>query len=149
MKKITKLVSLLLCAVSLCMLLVPAYAASPSDIMLLSINNALSINSRFWITESGVANIYFTYTGIKDVTMLVKAKVKLQKKSFLFFWSDVDIGIDNNTWYLSSAFLNHEVTLTHQLESKGTYRALINYTIIAVGDSPDDVGEMKPEAEYK
>ena len=92
----------------------------------------------FTIDDSaGVAMITVEFMGYENITSVGCVEVKLQKKTWGLFWTDVENGRNDNTWttYFANDFY-HDV-INFSLSSKGTYRALITFTINGNGGDAD------------
>lgn len=106
-----------------------------SEVMPLA-NNVLVTNEYFVISSDGVATIRVEYTGYANITRSATVTVKIQKK-VLFWWSDVDNGLEDNTWVIYMSGVSGTCTKTLALEDKGSYRAVIEYTITGSGGADD------------
>ena len=87
--------------------------------------------------STGVAYIMVDFVGLENITTVGCVEIKLQKKTWGLFWTDVENGRNNNTWttYFSNYIYHDEIFF--QLPSKGTYRALITFTINGNGGDAD------------
>ena len=132
-----KLIVTLICFVLLIgVMSTPALAAIGDSASEPYYNNALRINSKFSIDSDGVASVYVSYTGRSGVTSSVYITSKIQKQNSNGSWSDVNNGMTNNLWIDAST--NVRYSNTHTLTvSRGTYRAVINYTINGSGGVAD------------
>ena len=68
-----------------CIFTVPVNA---SDISLYN-NNTLIVDTIFAIKETGEAVVLVNYEGYKNITTGATITIKIEKKTLLFFWSDV------------------------------------------------------------
>lgn len=128
-------------------LYIPAFANDSEDSGITPyLNNTSSVDLVFNITSTGLAYSTVTLLGYTNVATHAEISTKIQKRSFLFFWNDVDIGYPDNTY---TATINGEYGIdeaTFQLSSKGTYRNLTTVTVYGSGGSPDVI---EFEGEYK
>lgn len=112
-----------------------------SDVSLLN-NNTAYIGTTFVITESGRAIVSMNYEGYPNVTSGAIITVKIEKRNFLLFWSDV---IDETITVVGDSYFNE---LYYQLEDKGTYRCTVVYTVSGTGGI-DDVLTFEDTAKYE
>ena len=99
-------------------------------------NNGGSTSTEFTIDSAGkgTVSVYY-YDGTKVVTGAT-IKTKIQKNFLFFFWTDVDIGVENNTWV--DECVGHTYFGTHSVNlGSGTYKAIVEYTIRGTGGEPD------------
>ncbi len=106
-------------------------------------NNTNYTNSDFYINSDGRADVHVSYCGYTDVTTGARITVQIQKKTMLFFWSDVD----GAYWRYSLSVIEYSTTHSVYLSDNGDYRAVITYEIWGNGGS-DDVIEHTLEYEY-
>ena len=129
-------------------LYVPIFASGTADSGVSPrLNNTSSLMYGFSITETGLAISNVTLNGYAGVTTYADISTKIQKRSFLFFWNDVDIGYPNNTY---TATIYGEIATDEfefQLSSKGTYRCLTTVTVYGSGGAAD-VFEFDKEDKY-
>ncbi len=139
MKRILSLIIVLATTVSL--FAVPISASNEG--IMPCFNNVMEIYSYFTIDSNGKATIEASYDGIYGVTSGAGIQMKIQKRTLLFFWTDVDNGQNNNTWGDVVNGVDNIVIHSMYLSSKGTYRAIINYNIYGNGGDPDSVEDIK------
>ena len=121
-----------------CIFTVPVNA---SDISLYN-NNTLATNTIFTITETGEAILAVIYEGYPNITTGATITIKIEKKTLLFFWSDV---IDETITAVGDSYFNE---FHYQLEDKGTYRCTVVYTVSGTG-GPDDVLTFEDTKKYE
>ena len=111
-----------------------------SDIMPLNNNTGLT-KTRFVITDTGDAIVSVKYEGYPNITTGATITIKIEKRSFLMFWSDVveEIITVSDTFYFNE--------LHYQLEDTGTYRCTVEYVISGSGGA-DDVITYEEKQEY-
>ena len=103
-------------------------------------NNLGSATSDAWVSSDGELSVEYKYTGI-SYTSEVVIKTTVEKKTMLFFWSDVAEWTDTvySTTYYDIATL--------QLDDTGTYRVTVEYTAYGTGGAADTVTH-EMEVEY-
>ena len=121
-----------------CIFTVPVNA---SDISLYN-NNTLIVDTIFAIKETGEAVVLVNYEGYKNITTGATITIKIEKKTLLFFWSDV---IDETITVVGESYFNE---FHYQLEDKGTYRCSVVYTVSGTG-GPDDVLTFEDTEKYE
>lgn len=106
----------------------PVLAAQPPTVSP-QYTNAYLLNLSLEISNSGLASITLTCSGKSGLKSTV-AHVTLEKK-VNGVWTKVDIPPAGDMW--SSTFLtrNFNHTYTHQLTSRGEYRAVAELTLVA------------------
>ena len=133
-----KIISIILCLVVLnSVFSTTAFASTNSGIMP-CLNNVNSVESTF-IIDNGEAYIRLSYFGYNGLTAETRITTVLQKKSFIFFWKDI------NEWVDLSTDVNAIIEHTYPVSS-GTYRVKIKYEISGSGGQTDVIEE---ELEYK
>ena len=121
-----------------CIFTVPVNA---SDISLYN-NNTLIVDTIFVITETGEAILAVNYEGYPKITTGATITIKIEKKTLLFFWSDV---IDETITAVGDSYFNE---FHYQLEDKGTYRCTVVYTVSGTGGA-DDVLTFEDTLKYE
>ena len=94
-------------------------------------NNVMDIHTIFSISESGLAAIYVSYEGYEGITTGARIEIKLQRKTWGLFWSNVD------TWTRIPGTVYFADEVTYQLTKAGTYRAIVTYEIRGTAGDPD------------
>lgn len=125
-----KFISLFL-ALALCFSVfsVPALAAGENDVIMPCYTNATVARVTLTITDNGLATVNSTCTAIPGTTW-IRARTYLEKK-VNGVWTRVDILSTNDEWVTSINTRTFSVTKTHQLTSRGTYRAVTTFDVIA------------------
>lgn len=125
-----KLISVFL-ALALCfsVLGAPASAAVENDPIMPRYTNATVVHVTLVIDDSGLATIKSTCTA-KSGTTWIRATTYLEKK-VNGTWTRVDILSTDDQWVTSINTRVFSVTKTHQLTSRGTYRAVTTFDVIA------------------
>lgn len=101
-----------------------------SDIMPLN-NNTLAAKTRFSISDTGEAVVSLNFEGYPNVTTGATISIKIEKRNFLLFWTDiVEETITVNNYYYANE-------LYYQLEDTGTYRCTVEYVISGSGGADD------------
>ena len=94
-------------------------------------NNVMDIQTVFGISESGLASIYVSYDGYEGITTGAKIEIKLERKTWGLFWSEVD------TWTRIPGTVYFSDEVTYQLTKTGTYRATVKYEIRGTAGESD------------
>lgn len=105
-------------------------------------NNTGMMNSGFTISETGEASVLVNYEGYTNVTTGATITIKIEKRTLLFFWTDV---INDTITVVGDRYFDE---LDYQLEDKGTYRCTVVYTISGTG-GPDDVLTFEDTEKYE
>lgn len=106
------------------------FSVLASDIMPLN-NNTNLTKTRFAISDTGDAAVTVNYEGYPNVTTGAVISIKIEKRNFLLFWTDVvEETITVNNYYYENAFY-------YQLEDTGTYRCTVEYVISGTGGADD------------
>lgn len=104
-------------------------------------NNTNSNYTSFTITDTGEARVACEYFGYADITTGATITIKIEKRNFLLFWSDV---IEETTVVTGESYYN---VFRYQLSDTGTYRCKVTYTISGTGGA-DDVITFEDTAKY-
>ena len=124
-----KLISLfLVLALSCSVLLVPACAQS-NDEATPYYTNTSSVQTSLTISADGEAKILVYCLGLANVKS-IKATTYLEK-NINGSWARVDIDQPNDQWVNTSTLRVFSTTITHQLPSTGTYRAVTTFVVTA------------------
>lgn len=116
------------------------FSVLASDIMPLN-NNTLATKTRFSISDTGEAVVSLNFEGYPNVTTGATISIKIEKRNFLFFWTDiVEETITVNNYYYANE-------LYYQLEDTGTYRCTVEYVISGTGGA-DDVITYEEEQKF-
>lgn len=110
-------------------------------------NNTTDVYTSFSISSSGKATITMSCDGDSNFTR-VNIVSYIEKKTLGLFWTRVEIGTNNNEWKDSSNKNPYAQTRSTTLDSKGTYRAVVTYTVEGTGGS-DDVIKDTIEDKYE
>ena len=129
----------------LCMLMLFSYvtipAAAANDDTMPRYNNVIETITNFSISDSGVATVTVSYTGVPGVTTGATITTKIQKRTLGFIWTKVDEWVDSARLVSYSTF--HSVTLP----DTGTYRVVVEYEITGTGGATDVIEDIQT-AEY-
>ncbi len=104
-------------------------------------NNTLRTYTSFVISDDGIASVNVEYNGYSNITTGATISITIEKRNFLFFWSDVE----SETITISGYRYSNE--LSYQLEDTGTYRCTVEYVVSGTGGA-DDVITFEDTAEY-
>ena len=127
MKKVLSVfLALALCFSVLC---APASAAVENDPITPRYTNATVAEVVLAINDSGLATVNSSCTAIRGTTW-IRATTYLEKK-VNGTWTRVDILSTDDQWVTMINTRLFSVTKTHQLTSRGTYRAVTTFDVIA------------------
>ena len=136
---VKRIISFTLCLVILCMLGAVTVSAADDGIMP-RYNNLNYTQTSFNIDSNGTANIMAGYTGYSGITTGAKITILLEKKSFIFFWKDVEDWVITSNEYYGTFVKTYAV-------SEGDYRVTITFEISGSGGATD-VKEVELEDSY-
>lgn len=144
MKKCLSLILIILTLLGTCVC--PISAQSIDSGVAPCYNNTHYTMVDFTIDDStGMALIFVEFLGYEGITTVGCVEVKLQKKTWGLFWTDVENGRNENTWTTYFAKSEYYDEIRFQLPSKGTYRALITFTINGNGGDADVIEYTKED----
>lgn len=101
-----------------------------SDISLYNNNTSYNYTS-FTITDSGLARVAYVYEGYPDVTTGAEITIKIEKRNFLIFWTDVV----EETIVVTG--VRYDGTYGYQLTKTGTYKCTVTYRVSGTGGADD------------
>lgn len=132
---------LIVCILSLSILFSLPFTAlgSTDSIIQPYYNNAGNATVNFSINSSGKAVVSLFCQGTPGVMTGVKVKTYIEKRNFLFFWTRVDIGQTNNEWTDTASGSSFTKEHSVQLKDKGTYRAVVKFTVSGTGGTADNI----------
>ena len=144
MKKCMSLVLIIITLLGVCVCQISDQ--TPDDGVMPLFNNTSYTMVDFIIDDStGIALIVVDFVGYEDLTTVGCVEVKLQKKTWGLFWTDVENGRNDNTWTTYFAKYIYHDEIRFQLSSTGTYRALITFTINGNGGDADVIEYTKED----
>ena len=127
----------------LCMLLligcIPLPVAAADYDAVPCYNNAVTVNSGFTISDSGMATVNITYNGVANLTTGATITTKIQKRTLGLIWTNVDIGTEDNVWVDETTDFVYATSHSVNLKSKGTYRAVVDFVIRGTGGAADEI----------
>lgn len=132
-----KVLFLLICLILL-FSISASYVSAAENTVMPRFNNASYANASFTINSSGVATINASYDGYEGITTGARITILLEKKTFFFFWSDVQ------EWTISSNESYGSFTRSCTVE-EGDYRATVTFEISGSGGATDVI---ERELEY-
>ena len=94
-------------------------------------NHTMRVNTNFYISETGVADVYTSYYGYEDVMTEAVIHITIKKRNLLFFWNEV------TTHTLYSTDYDYSNVFSYQLEKKGTYKCEVEYIIYGTAGEAD------------
>ena len=115
------------------------FAVLASDIMPLN-NNVLSTKTRFTISDTGEAIVSLNCEGYPNVTTGATISISIEKRNFLFFWSNI---IEETITVEGSDYFEE---LQYQLEDSGTYKCTVEYVISGTGGADDVITYEEEQA---
>ena len=131
-------ISLLLILVMFCAL--GCVTVSAAEGIMPRYNNLNHTQTSFVIDSNGNANILAGYTGYNGITTGAKITILLEKKTFIFFWKDVEEWVITSSEYYGTFVKSYAV-------SEGDYRVTITFEISGNGGATD-VYEVELEDSY-
>ena len=129
MKK-SRIISFVLLVVMLFAMAIPTIATD--DGIMPCFNNTSTTEAVFIIEDNGIATISYTCLGYEGITTRIVVETKIEKK-FLWWWNDVD----GASWTDESTKVYCANDHSIQLSKRGTYRAVITYTVYGSGGEAD------------
>lgn len=142
MKKMKKLLMVSLGLLMILSLTLPTFAVEPR------LSHGVMAEYGFDITPTGYAEWLVNYAGNSTSFTNITVETYIQKRSLGFIWTKVDNGEPNKTWVETSTSNEGLFCRGMQLDSTGTYRAVIKITFSGTG-AADDVLEDRVEAVYE
>ena len=101
-----------------------------SDVSLFNNNTSLNYIS-FTITDSGEARVAYQYEGYSDITTGAEITIKIEKRNFLFFWTDV---VEETIVITGESYIG---MYKYQLSKTGTYKCTVTYRVSGTGGADD------------
>ena len=133
------ILAILCCVMLIGAIPVASFAAvGGGDIAVPYYNNTSRVSTIFTIDASGNATLKLSCIGKSGMTTGITAVSRIDKLNSDGSWSVVNIGTQNNTWVDSSTSLVLSKTHTATVE-RGTYRAVVNYTVSGSGGANDTI----------
>lgn len=100
-------------------------------------NNTFSATVNCYIHSNGKIRTTLSLDGFKNKTTRIQADVYIEKSILGIFWTRVDIGYTNNVWHDSTTNYSYSNWFDVQLNSTGTYRVTVTYTVSGTGGADD------------
>lgn len=104
-------------------------------------NNNLNTTVTSFVIFDDVGRVDASFVGYTGITTETIIESKIQRRT-LFWWSDVDNGETDNTWVDHFYKVSGDVTHTVEITKKGTYRAVVTYTVKGTGGADDVIDEV-------
>ena len=101
-----------------------------SDVSLYN-NNTMRNNTSFSITDSGEARVSYQYVGYEGITTGAEITIKIEKRNFLIFWTDV---VEETVIVTGE---NYDGAYRYQLAKTGTYKCTVTYRVSGTGGADD------------
>lgn len=124
----------------MCVAMLAGSVLSVSAAVMPRYNNVGSADATASVSGNGVLSVHYDYFGSSNMTS-VEINTLVEKKTLLFFWSDVAEWTDTLTQ------ASYTDTATLQLEDEGTYRVTVEYTFYGTGGAADTI-TYEMEVEY-
>ena len=140
MKKTAKTLLALALAVIMLVTGIPTFAAEAGTGRSPRLSHMSGASFSFSAIESG-GHVSITYEGYEDSYVRTEVSVKLEKKTFFFFWKDID------TWSATSTELWGEFYHIFELDGKGTYKATMTLKVYGT-DGTYDLIEDSMNSKY-
>ena len=94
-------------------------------------NNTMINNTSFTISDSGEARVSYKYEGYEDITTGAEITIKIEKRNFLFFWTDV---VEETIVIAGESYTG---IYKYQLSKTGTYKCTVTYIVSGTGGADD------------
>ena len=104
-------------------------------------NNNLNMTATSFIIKNDLGEVCASFVGYTGITTEAIIESKIQRRT-LFWWSDVDNGETDNTWVDHFYKVSGDVSHTVEITKKGTYRAVVTYTVKGTGGADDVIDEV-------
>ena len=104
-------------------------------------NNNLNMTATSFIITNDLGEISGHFVGYADITTEAIIESKIQRRT-LFWWSDVDNGETDNTWVDHFYDVSGDIYPSLEITKKGTYRAVVTYTVKGTGGADDVIDEV-------
>ncbi len=101
-------------------------------------NNVINVSASSSVSSGGLLQTALYAIGTKGVTSRIIIELYVEKRILGVFWSKVEIGVPDNVWIDSVNSHIYNNTFSTQLNSSGTYRVTVTFTISGSG-GPDDI----------
>lgn len=134
-----KFISILIFCAIICSLGCTTVSAANDGIMP-RFNNVAGTEVDFLIDSNGNANVIVGYSGYEGITTGAKITILLEKKTFIFFWKDVE------EWVITSNECYGNFVRSCSVSS-GDYRVTVTFEISGSGGATD-VYEVELEDSY-
>lgn len=125
---------LALAALMLFMSMFVPFEDAEAEMMYNNTTNALLSCS---IDENADLSAILTVYGKQGKTTRINVELYVEKQFLGIFWYRIDIGCTNNIWTDSTTQYYYNNTFTTHLNSHGTYRVTVTYTVSGTGGADD------------
>jgi len=105
-------------------------AVFASDISMYNNNTGYNYTA-FAITDSGLACVSYVYDGYEGITTGAEITIKIEKRNFLIFWTDV---VEETVVVTGESY---DGTYSYQLSKTGTYKCTVTYRVSGTGGADD------------
>lgn len=102
-------------------------------------NNTISVKTTATVSSSGLLVVRHRLNGIEGVTARTEITTYVEKSILGLIWVPVDIGTEDNCWYIHVGSYYYDGTRQCQLTSTGTYRITSTYVVTGTGGAADTI----------
>lgn len=131
MKLGNKILSFVMLAILMAVMVVPTFAATGNEITPY-FNNIATVETVFTIDEDGVGMVTYTCRGYRGITTSITVETRIERLSGSS-WVQVEGASWTNTSTLYYCASDHSI----QLPARGTYKAVVTYTVAGSGGATD------------
>ena len=100
-------------------------------------NNTIYADLISYVDSNGKLHSDLYVDGKKNITTLIEADLYVEKRILGIFWTRVNIGYPNNVWHDSITGYHYSNFFETNLNSTGTYRVKVTYTVSGSGGTAD------------
>lgn len=124
-------------ALALLMLVMSIFVPQNTAKAAMMYNNTNSASMLVSINTSGMLSAKLNVMGMNGKTTRIETSLYVEKKILGLFWTRVDIGYSDNTWHDTTTNYYYSHTFSCNLNSTGTYRVTVTYTVSGNGGNND------------
>ncbi len=140
-KRIIKVITIAIAVIMMCSCMFGTSVFAESALVQPRLNNFNTSTFVFGVDDPGIAEVVVTYSAKEEVFTQAKLTVEIQKQTFWFFWTTVDIGEPDNKWISYCTDIYGTFYKTFTVDGAGTYRAIIKLEVSGTGGTTDVVEE--------
>lgn len=135
MNTMTKKGSMLVLA--LLMMIMSVYVPFKQAEAAMTYNNTSNAYLSGSVDSNGNLNAALCVYGKSGVTTRIDVELYVDKQFLGIFWTRVNIGYPNNVWTDYTTHYSYNNNFSTHLDSTGTYRITVTYTVSGTGGSAD------------